>query len=73
MTTGKSVGDLAGGSLANLVTMTVFLADRSYSPEFRRLRVEILQREFPASALIGISALGRPDVLVEIQAVAVLD
>ena len=69
----QAVSEAAGGSLANLVTMTVFITDRSYSAEFRRLRVEILQRDFPASALIGVSALGRPDVLLEIQATAVLD
>ncbi|HLI29345.1 MAG TPA: RidA family protein [Chloroflexota bacterium] len=63
----------AGGSLANLVTMTVFLTDMRYADEFVRLRGEILQRDFPASALIGVSQLAVPGGLVEIQAIAALD
>jgi 2-iminobutanoate/2-iminopropanoate deaminase len=60
----------AGGSLANLVTMTVFITDIRYGDEFVRLRGEILQRDFPASALIGVSQLANPEALIEIQAVA---
>jgi enamine deaminase RidA (YjgF/YER057c/UK114 family) len=63
----------AGGSLANLVTMTVFVTDIRFGDDFVRLRGEILQREFPASALIGVSHLANPEALLEIQAVAVLD
>ncbi len=63
----------AGGSLDNLVTMTVFVTDIRNGDEFVRLRGEILQRDFPASALIGISQLAAPDGLIEIQAVAVLE
>ena len=62
-----------GGSLDNLVTMTVFVTDIRYGDEFVRLRGEILKRDFPASALIGISQLAAPDALIEIQAVAALD
>ncbi len=63
----------AGGSLDDLVTMTVFVTDMRYGDEFVRLRGEILQRDFPASALIGISQLAAPEALIEIQAVAVLE
>jgi 2-iminobutanoate/2-iminopropanoate deaminase len=63
----------AGGSLDNLVTMTVFITDIRYGDEFVRLRGEILKRDFPASALIGVSYLASPEALVEIQAIAALD
>jgi 2-iminobutanoate/2-iminopropanoate deaminase len=65
--------EAAGGSLANLVSMTVFITDIRFGDEFVRLRGEILQREFPASALIGVSQLANPEALLEIQATAVLD
>jgi enamine deaminase RidA (YjgF/YER057c/UK114 family) len=65
--------EAAGGTLDNLVTMTVFITDIRYGDEFVRLRGEILGRDFPASALIGVSQLANPDALVEIQAIAVLD
>jgi 2-iminobutanoate/2-iminopropanoate deaminase len=53
--------------------MTVFITDVRYGDEFVRLRGEILQRDFPASALIGVSHLASPEALLEIQAVAALD
>jgi enamine deaminase RidA (YjgF/YER057c/UK114 family) len=69
----QTILEAAGGSLDDLVTMTVFITDMRYGDEFVRLRGEILQRDFPASALIGVSQLANPDALVEIQAIAALD
>jgi 2-iminobutanoate/2-iminopropanoate deaminase len=65
--------EAAGGTLDNVVTMTAFITDIRYGDEFVRLRGEILQRDFPASALIGVSQLANPEALLEIQAIAVLD
>lgn len=63
----------AGGSLANLVTMTVFITDPRYGDTFVKIRGEIFKDgRYPASALITITALARPGVLVEIQGVAVV-
>lgn len=62
----------AGGSLDDIVTMTVFITDVRLGPEFLRIRKEILGRDFPASALIGVSRLMPVDGLLEIQAIAVL-
>ncbi|PYR93635.1 MAG: hypothetical protein DMG19_01355 [Acidobacteria bacterium] len=56
----------------DIVTMTVFITDVRLGPEFLRIRKEILGRDFPASALIGVSRLMPVDGLLEIQAIAVL-
>ncbi len=69
----QTVLEAAGGSLANLCTMTVFITDIRYGDEFVRLRAQILERDFPASALIGVSHLANPDALLEIQGIATLD
>ena len=69
----QTILEAAGGGLANLVTMTVFIRDIRHGDEFVRLRAEILGRDFPASALIGVTHLAPPDALLEIQAIAVLD
>lgn len=69
----QTILEAAGGSMDDLVTMTVYLTDIRYGDEFVRLRGEILQRDFPASALIGISHLANPEALLEIQAVAALE
>jgi enamine deaminase RidA (YjgF/YER057c/UK114 family) len=63
----------AGGSLANLVTMTVFINDPRYGDPFVRIRAEHFKDgRFPASALITVTAFSRPGVVIEIQGVAVV-
>lgn len=60
------------GTLADMVTMTVFITDARYGDRFTQLRREIFGDNFPASALITVAGLARPELLVEIQGVAVL-
>jgi 2-iminobutanoate/2-iminopropanoate deaminase len=63
----------SGGSLQNLVTMTVFIRDPRYGDQFVKLRREFFPTgKFPASTLVTISALAQPGMLVEIQGVAVV-
>ena len=62
----------AGGRLADMVTMTVFITDARYGDRFTQLRCEIFGDNFPASALITVAGLARPDLLVEVQGIAVI-
>lgn len=63
----------AGGSLANLVTMTVFINDPRHGDRFVQLRREFFpDGRYPGSALLTISGFARPGMLVEIQGVAVV-
>jgi len=63
-----------GASLANLVTMTVFIKEARYGDEFVKLRKEIFPgSNYPASALITVSSFAQPGLEIEIQGVAVVD
>ena len=62
----------AGGDLGDMVTMTVFITDARYGDRFTQLRKEIFGDNFPASALITVAGLARPEMLVEVQGVAVI-
>jgi enamine deaminase RidA (YjgF/YER057c/UK114 family) len=62
----------AGGKLADMVTMTVFITDSRLGDRFTELRKEIFRADFPASALITCRALARPEILVEVQGIAVV-
>ena len=62
----------AGGTLDDIVTMTVFIKDMQYGTQFTQIRKEFFSRGFPCSALIGIDSLARPEMMVEVQAIAVL-
>lgn len=63
----------AGGSLDDLVTMTVFIADVRFGDRFVQIRRELFPKDnFPGSALITVSGFARPGMLIEIQGVAVI-
>jgi 2-iminobutanoate/2-iminopropanoate deaminase len=63
----------AGGSLADMVTMTVFITDPRHGDRFVELRKGFFPNSnYPASALITVSHFARPGMLIEIQGVAVI-
>jgi enamine deaminase RidA (YjgF/YER057c/UK114 family) len=62
----------AGGRLSDMVTMTVFITDARLGDRFTQLRCEIFGDDFPASALITVAGLARPELLVEVQGIAVI-
>ena len=68
---GKTLED-AGGGLGDMVTMTVFITDARFGDRFTQLRKGIFDDNFPASALITVAGLARPELLVEVQGVAVI-
>lgn len=62
----------AGAALKDLVSMTVFITDSRYGKQFTDIRLEIFKENFPASALITCDGLARPDMLVEVQGIAMI-
>jgi 2-iminobutanoate/2-iminopropanoate deaminase len=62
----------AGGALSDMVTMTVFITDARLGDRFTELRKAIFGDNFPASALITVAGLARPELLVEVQGIAVI-
>ena len=63
----------AGGSLANMVTMTVFILDPRHGERFVEMRAGFFpDGNYPGSALITVSNFARPGMLIEIQGVAVI-
>ena len=63
----------AGGSLANMVTMTVFINDPRNGDRLVEIRGELFPGgQSPGSALVTISNFARPGCVIEIQGVAVI-
>lgn len=62
-----------GGSLANLVTMTVYINDPRHGDSFVKIRgSKFSAGHYPASALLTVSNFARPGIVLEIQGVAVI-
>jgi 2-iminobutanoate/2-iminopropanoate deaminase len=63
----------AGGSLDNVVTMTVFIKEPRYGDKFVELRKEFFKNgNYPGSALITVTNFARPGIEIEIQAIGVI-
>ncbi len=62
----------AGGRLQDIVTMTVFILDVRHGDRFVEIRKELFPEGFPGSALITVAGFANPDMMVEIQAIAVV-
>jgi 2-iminobutanoate/2-iminopropanoate deaminase len=64
--------EAAGGTLEDVVTMTVYVTDLERYPVFSKVRKEYFPANFPASAAVGVAGLVPPGAMIEIQATAVL-
>ena len=64
--------DEAGGTLADIVKVIVYLTDIRYREPVYRVMGRWLKGVYPVSTGIVVSALARPEWLVEIDATAVL-
>ncbi|GAA5500668.1 putative aminoacrylate peracid reductase RutC [Deinococcus xinjiangensis] len=54
-----------------VVKLTVFLTDMQYLPQFRAVRDEFVNTaQPPASSLVQVAALVRPELLIEVEAIA---
>jgi enamine deaminase RidA (YjgF/YER057c/UK114 family) len=68
----KLLLDEAGGTLADIVKVIVYLTDIRYREPVYRVMGRWLKGVYPVSTGIVVSALARPEWLVEIDATAVL-
>jgi 2-iminobutanoate/2-iminopropanoate deaminase len=69
----KGVMAKAGGSLKDIVSMSVYVCDGRYSQRFTDLRKEFWSDNYPASTLIVAAGFALPEIMVEITAYAVLE
>jgi enamine deaminase RidA (YjgF/YER057c/UK114 family) len=68
----KMLVEEAGGSLADIVKVVVYLTDIRYREPVYRTMGKWLKGVYPVSTGLVVSALARPEWLVEIDATAVL-
>ena len=63
----------AGGSLKDLMMITVFVKDMAQRPIFARVRDGYFRANPPASTIVEIKRLFMDEVLLEVNGIAVLD
>ena len=68
----KCICEAAGGSLDDIVKMTIYMVNIKNNTEVWRARREFFSGDFPASTLVEVRSLAGPETLVEIETIAYL-
>ena len=63
----------AGGGLKNIVKMTTILTHHANVEGYRKIRGEFFGDIMPPNTLLIIESLASPDLMMEVEAIAVLD
>lgn len=68
----RLIVDAAGGTLADVVKLTVYFTDVSNLDTYTGILGELFPETRPAQTVVEVSRLAMPELLIEIDAVAVL-
>jgi 2-iminobutanoate/2-iminopropanoate deaminase len=66
----KHLVEAAGGTMADITTVTIFVTDIKEREKVWHARQEVFTGNFPVSTLVQVAALATPALKVEINAVA---
>ncbi len=69
----KTAVESVGGKVSNIVKTTTYMMDRELTQYSGPVRKALFGSTLPTSALVIVAGLGRPELLIEIEAIAVLD
>ena len=67
----RTVLEEAGLGLDTIVKLTVYLTDMGRLRDYSRIKGDFLGGDQPASTAVGVTALARPEMMVEVEAIAV--
>ena len=68
----KHLMEAAGGHMDDIVKVDIFVTDITRREEVWKARREFFTGDFPVSTLVEVRALAAPELLVEVEAVAIL-
>ncbi|MEM1145728.1 MAG: RidA family protein [Pseudomonadota bacterium] len=69
----KAVLSAAGTSLDKVVKVTIYLTDMANFPKVVALRERYFSSPYPADTIVEVSALALPELMIEIEATALMD
>ena len=69
----ERVLEAAGSSLGQVIKVTIYVTDMSYFPEVVELRREVFTPPYPADTICEVRALAYPELMFEIEAIALAD
>lgn len=66
----RTILALAGAGLDDIVTINVYLTSRDYYKGQIEVRKELFKR-YPCATVVAVQGLGRPEWLIEVEAMAI--
>ena len=64
--------DTAGAKFSDVVKMNTYITDMAKAPAVREVRARYFGQSTPASTLVQVAALARPELMLEIEVIAVV-
>jgi 2-iminobutanoate/2-iminopropanoate deaminase len=69
----RTVLERCGAQPDDVVKLTVFLTDIPQLPVYRQVKAEFITGDQPASTAVEVSSLAIPALMIEVEAIAVLE
>ena len=69
----RAVLQAGGSALDRVVKVNIYLTDMSHFPKIVALREKYFSHPYPADTIVEISALGLPELMIEIEAIALAE
>ena len=66
----RSLVEAAGGAMADVVKVTIYVVNINNNTAVWRARQEFFSGDFPCSTLVEVRSLAAPEILVEIESIA---
>ena len=69
----KLAVEAAGGDMTDIVKINIFLTDLDQFPAILDWRPKYFSEPFPAATTVVVNSMVRPELIMEIEAIAILD
>ena len=69
----KSAVEAAGGDMSDIVKINIFLTDLSQFPAILEWRPKYFEKPYPAATCLVVNAMVKRELIMEIEAIAILD
>lgn len=67
----KNLIEAAGAVMDDVVKMTIYVTNMAQNQQVWKARTEFFTGDYPACTLVEVSALAKPEILLEIEAIAI--
>lgn len=69
----KSAVEAAGGDMSDIVKITIYLTDLSQFPSILEWRPRFFSQPYPAATCVVVDSMVKRELIMEIEAIAILD